>query len=67
MMDSSYRSSKNTIIDKRSRDGTSRSVKQGGDAMKDLISYTAQALLDHLEEISVTEIEGNLAWVPGLK
>lgn len=35
--------------------------------MKDLIRDTAQALLDHPEEISVTEIEGNLAWVPGLK
>ena len=66
-MDLSYRSSKNTNIDKRRRDGTSKSVIQGGDTVKDLISYTAQALLDHPEEIGVTEIEGNLAWVPGHK
>jgi predicted RNA-binding protein YlqC (UPF0109 family) len=27
--------------------------------MKDLISYIAQALVDHPEEVSVTEVEGN--------
>jgi hypothetical protein len=27
--------------------------------MKDLINYIAQALVDHPEEVSVTEVEGN--------
>ena len=41
--------------------------KKVGGAMKDMISDIAQALADHPEKISVTEIEGNLVWVPGLK
>ncbi|MDH3797955.1 MAG: KH domain-containing protein [Desulfobacterales bacterium] len=35
--------------------------------MKDLISYIAQALVDHPEEVSVTEIEGNQTSVLELK
>ena len=35
--------------------------------MKDLISYIAQALVDHPEEVDVTEIEGNQTSVLELK
>lgn len=35
--------------------------------MKDLIKYIAQALVDHPEEVSVTEIEGNQTSVLELK
>jgi len=35
--------------------------------MKDLINYIAQALVDHPEEVSVTEIEGNQTSVLELK
>jgi predicted RNA-binding protein YlqC (UPF0109 family) len=35
--------------------------------MKDLISYIAQALVDHPEEVSVTEVEGNQTTVLELK
>jgi hypothetical protein len=35
--------------------------------MKDLISYIAQALVDHPEEVSVTEGEGNQTSVLELK
>ena len=35
--------------------------------MKDLISYNAQALVDHPEEVSVTEVEGNQTSVLELK
>ena len=35
--------------------------------MKDLISYIAQALVDHPKEVSVTEIEGNQTSVLELK
>jgi len=35
--------------------------------MKDLISYIAQALVDHPEEVSVTEVEGNQTSVLELK
>ncbi len=41
--------------------------KKGDDAMKDLISYIAQALVDHPEEVSVTEVEGNQTSVLELK
>jgi len=35
--------------------------------MKDLISYIAQALVDHPEEVSVTEVEGNQTSILELK
>ncbi len=35
--------------------------------MKDLISYIAQALVDHPEEVSVNEIQGNQTSVLELK
>jgi predicted RNA-binding protein YlqC (UPF0109 family) len=35
--------------------------------MKDLISYIAQALVDHPEEVSVTMVEGNQTSVLELK
>ena len=35
--------------------------------MKDLINYIAQALVDHPEDVSVTEIEGNQTSVLELK
>lgn len=35
--------------------------------MKDLIKYIAQALVDHPEEVEVTEIEGNQTSVLELK
>jgi len=35
--------------------------------MKDLISYIAQALVDHPEEVSVSEVEGNQTSVLELK
>ena len=35
--------------------------------MKDLISYIAQALVDHPEHVSVTEVEGNQTSVLELK
>jgi uncharacterized protein len=35
--------------------------------MKDLISYIAQALVDHPQEVSVTEVEGNQTSVLELK
>jgi predicted RNA-binding protein YlqC (UPF0109 family) len=35
--------------------------------MKDLISYIAQALVDHPEEVSVAEVEGNQTSVLELK
>ena len=35
--------------------------------MKDLISYIAQALVDHPKEVSVTEVEGNQTSVLELK
>ena len=41
--------------------------KKGDGAMKDLISYIAQALVDRPEEVSVNEIEGNQTSVLELK
>lgn len=35
--------------------------------MKDLIKYIAQALVDHPEQVSVTEVEGNQTSVLELK
>ena len=35
--------------------------------MKDLISYIAQALVDHPEQVSVSEVEGNQTSVLELK
>jgi predicted RNA-binding protein YlqC (UPF0109 family) len=35
--------------------------------MKDLINYIAQALVDHPEQVSVTEVEGNQTSVLELK
>jgi predicted RNA-binding protein YlqC (UPF0109 family) len=35
--------------------------------MKDLVNYIAQALVDHPEEVSVTEVEGNQTSVLELK
>ena len=35
--------------------------------MKELISYIAQALVDHPEEVNVTEVEGNQTTVLELK
>ena len=35
--------------------------------MKDLISYIAQALVDHPQEVSVAEVEGNQTSVLELK
>jgi predicted RNA-binding protein YlqC (UPF0109 family) len=35
--------------------------------MKDLISYIAQALVDHPEQVKVTEVEGNQTSVLELK
>lgn len=35
--------------------------------MKDLISYIAQALVDHPEKVSVTEVQGNQTSVLELK
>ena len=35
--------------------------------MKDLINYIAQALVDHPEEVSVTEVEGDQTSVLELK
>ena len=35
--------------------------------MKDLISYIAQALVDHPEHVNVTEVEGNQTSVLELK
>ena len=41
--------------------------KKGDGAMKDLISYIAQALVDRPKEVSVTEVEGNQTSVLELK
>ena len=41
--------------------------KKGDGAMKDLINYIAQALVDHPEEVSVKEVEGNQTTVLELK
>ncbi len=35
--------------------------------MKDLVSYIAQALVDHPEQVSVSEVEGNQTSVLELK
>jgi predicted RNA-binding protein YlqC (UPF0109 family) len=35
--------------------------------MKDLVKYIAQALVDHPEQVSVTEVEGNQTSVLELK
>lgn len=35
--------------------------------MKDLIDYIAQALVDHPEQVSITEVEGNQTTVLELK
>jgi predicted RNA-binding protein YlqC (UPF0109 family) len=35
--------------------------------MKDLINYLAQALVDHPEQVTVTEVEGNQTTVLELK
>ena len=35
--------------------------------MKDLINYIARALVDHPEEVSVTEVEGNQTSILELK
>jgi len=40
---------------------------KGDDAMKDLIKTIAQALVDHPEAVSVTEVEGNQTSVLELK
>ncbi len=40
---------------------------KGDEAMKDLIKYIAQALVDHPEEVSVSEVEGNQTSVLELK
>jgi predicted RNA-binding protein YlqC (UPF0109 family) len=45
----------------------SQPATKGDDAMKDLINYIAQALVDHPEDVSVTEIEGNQTSVLELK
>jgi predicted RNA-binding protein YlqC (UPF0109 family) len=45
----------------------SQPATKGDGAMKDLINYIAQALVDHPEEVSVTEIEGNQTSVLELK
>jgi len=39
----------------------------GDGTMKDLINYIAQALVDHPEEVQVTEVEGNQTSVLELK
>ena len=41
--------------------------KKGDGAMKELVSYIAQALVDHPEEVNVTEVEGNQTSVLELK
>jgi len=41
--------------------------KKGDGALKDLISYIAQALVDRPEEVSVTEVEGSQTSVLELK
>ena len=40
---------------------------KGDGAMKDLIKYIAQALVDHPEQVSVSEVEGNQTSVLELK
>ena len=40
---------------------------KGDEAMKDLIKYIAQALVDHPEQVSVSEVEGNQTSVLELK
>jgi predicted RNA-binding protein YlqC (UPF0109 family) len=43
------------------------SWQKGDGTMKDLISYIAQALVDHPEEVQVTEVEGDQTSVLELK
>jgi predicted RNA-binding protein YlqC (UPF0109 family) len=45
----------------------SQPANKGDDAMKDLVNYIAQALVDHPEEVSVSEVEGNQTSVLELK
>jgi len=45
----------------------SQQPTKGGGAMKDLIKYIAQALVDKPEEVSVSEVEGNQTSVLELK
>jgi uncharacterized protein len=42
-------------------------ASQGDGTMKDLIGYIARALVDHPEQVSVSEIEGNQTSVLELK
>jgi len=42
-------------------------ANKGDGAMKDLINYIAQALVDHPEQVSVSEVEGNQTSVLELK
>jgi len=51
----------------RSSPPDSQPVNKGDGAMKDLISYIAQALVDRPEEVSVSEIQGNQTSVLELK
>jgi len=46
---------------------TSQPPRKGDGTMKDLINYIAQALVDHPEEVQVTEVEGNQTSVLELK
>jgi hypothetical protein len=42
-------------------------AKKGDGAMKELIKYIAQALVDHPEQVTVDEVEGNQTSVLELK
>ena len=42
-------------------------INEGGKSMKDLIRYTAEALVDHPEQVEVSEVEGNQTSVVELK
>jgi predicted RNA-binding protein YlqC (UPF0109 family) len=42
-------------------------TNKGDGAMKDLINYIAQALVDHPEQVQVSEVEGNQTSVLELK
>ncbi len=44
-----------------------RRQHEGGGAMKDLVKYIAQELVDHPEEVSVNEVEGRQTSVLELK
>jgi uncharacterized protein len=49
------------------RPGSDVVIANGGRKMKDLIKYIAQALVDHADQVEVSEIEGEQTSVIELK